>query len=261
MIYIILFLFGSCIGSFLNVLIYRMPREEDIGLSRSRCPHCKNIIKGHDNVPLISYIILKGRCRNCSGKISIRYFIVEFLTACSLCLVWWHFGDPVLTAAYFIFISLLIVGSFIDFEFLIIPDSINVVGIIVALLFSAFYPAIMHSEIWWRGLLRSLAGILISGGSLYIIAVSATALLKKEAMGMGDVKLLAMIGAFIGWKWALFTIFTSSFIGTIAGLTMISLKKVGFKGQIPFGPYLSMGAVISLIWGQKIINWYLNLFW
>lgn len=246
MIYLILFIFGSIVGSFLNVCIYRLPREEKIGLTRSHCPHCRKTIRWYDNIPLISYILLKAKCRYCGKPISFRYFVVEFLTALMLCLIWWRFGDPILTVIYFIFVSLLIAGSFIDLDFLIIPDSITLSGILIGLLASFLY----------QGFLKSLLGALVGGGSLYLIAIMATAILKREAMGMGDVKLLAMIGSFLGWQWAVFTIFTSSLLGTIAGVLLIILKKADIKGKIPFGPYLAMGAVVSLFWGRAIINWY-----
>lgn len=262
MIYILLFIFGSVIGSFLNVCIYRFPREQKIGLTRSRCPHCNEIIRWYDNVPFISYIILKGKCRYCRGYISFRYFVVELLTAVMFCALWWNFAaeGPALAIIYSIFVSLLIIGSFIDLEFLIIPDVINISGIIIGLAASALYPQLMKAHVWYYGLLRSFIGILAGGGSLYLIAITAGAILKKEAMGMGDVKLLAMIGSFLGWPWIFFTIFISSLLGTVAGLALIAAKKTDIKGKIPFGPYLAMGAVISLFFGPEIINWYINLF-
>jgi leader peptidase (prepilin peptidase)/N-methyltransferase len=261
MIYIILFIFGSVIGSFLNVLIYRMPREEKIGLSRSRCPHCKKTIVWYDNIPFFSYIFLKGKCRNCKGPISLRYFIVEFITAFMLCVVWWKYGNPVFSAVYFVFAAMLIVDSFIDLEFFIIPDATNFIGLLFGLLVSAIFPQLLGEQIWWHGLLRSLLGAFVGGVSLFLIAVVAEFMLKKEAMGMGDVKLLAMMGSFIGWKMVLFTIFASSLLGTIGGILLIIFGKTTMKGRIPFGPYLAMGAVVSLFWGEKIIQWYAKLLW
>ena len=262
MIYILLFVFGSVIGSFLNVCIYRFPREQKIGLTRSSCPHCNEVIRWYDNIPFISYIILKGKCRHCRKHISFRYFVVELLSAIMFCALWWSFSavSPVLVIIYSIFISLLIIGSFVDLEFFIIPDAINISGIIIGLIASALYPQLMKADIWYYGLLRSFIGILVGGGSLYLIAITATAILKKEAMGMGDVKLLAMIGSFLGWPWIFFTIFCSSLLGTIGGLILVAARKTDLKGKIPFGPYLAMGAVISLFWGPKIMNWYINLF-
>lgn len=260
MTYIVLFIFGSIIGSLLNVFIYRMPREEKIGMTRSRCPHCKKTIRWHDNIPFISYILLGGKCRYCGKPISFRYFTVELLTAIMLCVIWWRFADPVLTGVYFIFVSFLIIGSFIDLEFFIIPDEITVGGLIAGLVISCIFPQIFGRNIWWHGLLKSLLGAFAGGCTLYLIAVAAGVLLKKEAMGMGDVKLLAMIGSFTGWQWALFTIFVASLLGSLAGIILIILKKTNIKGKIPFGPYLAMGSVISLFWGRKVIFWYTGLF-
>lgn len=251
MIYTILFILGSVVGSFLNVCIYRLPRGERIGLSRSHCPHCKKTILWYDNIPYISYILLRRRCRYCGKPISFRYFVVEFLTAVMFCAIWWRFKDPKLAVIYSVFTSLLIVGSFIDLDFLIIPDCITLLGIVVGLVASLFS----------QGIINSLLGVLVGGGSLYLIAITASAVLKKEAMGMGDVKLLAMIGSFIGWQWALFTIFTSSLLGTIAGILLITLGKTNIKGKIPFGPYLAMGSIVSLFWGRQIVDWYLRLLW
>ncbi len=261
MIYIILFMFGSVVGSFLNVLIYRMPREEKIGMSRSRCPHCKHTIAWFDNIPFFSFIFLRAKCRHCKGSISPRYFVVEFLTAFMLCVLWWHFGNPIFVFVYFVFVVMLIVGSFIDLEFFIIPDAINFIGLGFGLLASALFPQLMGKEIWWHGLLTSLLGAFIGGLSLFLVAILGEFLLKKEAMGMGDVKLLAMMGSFIGWKMVLFTIFLSSLLGTIGGVLLILFGKTTMKGRIPFGPYLAMGSIISLFWGENIIRWYAGLLW
>lgn len=261
MVYIILFIFGSMAGSFFNVLIYRMPREEKIGLSRSRCPHCRKTIRWYDNIPFLSYVVLRGKCRDCGKLISFRYFVVELLTAVMLCVIWWRFGTPFLTSIYFIFVSFLIIGSFIDLEFFIIPDAITLGGLAVGLLLSAVYPGMLGAKIWWHGLLKSLLGAAAGGGILFLIAIAGEVVLKKEAMGMGDVKLLAMMGSFIGWQLALFTIFIASLLGTIVGVILIMLSKITIKGKIPFGPYLAVGAVISLFWGRNIINWYARLLW
>jgi len=262
MIYLLLFIIGSVIGSFLNVCIYRFPRHQKIGLSRSHCPHCGEIIRWYDNIPLISYILLRGKCRHCGRHISFRYFIVELLTAFMLSSLWLQFGSTglVLIAIYGIFISLLIAASFIDLEFFTIPDSISLLGIIFGLAASSFYPLLMKAHIWYYGLFRSFIGVLAGAGSLYIIGIIATAILKKEAMGMGDVKLLGMIGSFLGCPWVFFTIFCSSLLGTIVGIVLIAMKKTDIRGRIPFGPYLAMGAVISIFFGKAIINWYINLF-
>lgn len=262
MVYLIVFIFGSCLGSFLNVLIYRLPREEKIGLSRSFCPHCRALIPWYLNIPLLSYIILQGKCRKCSGRISLRYFVVELVTGFLFCCLWWRFAPEgvLLAVIYALFICLLIAASFIDLEFYIIPDVINLSGLVAALVISPLYPKLHYADLWWQGLTRCFLGIVAAGGSLYLIAVGASALLKKEAMGMGDVKLLAMIGGFLGWAWALLTIFIASFLGTLAGIVLIFLNKTTIKGKVPFGPFLALGALINLFWGSFFIRWYLNLF-
>lgn len=262
MVYLIVFITGICIGSFLNVLIYRMPREEKIGLTRSFCPQCRQMIAWYDNIPLFSYLFLKGKCRHCAARISLRYFIVELLTGLLFCSLWWRFGvfSVAFVVVYAVFVCLLIVGSFIDLEFYIIPDAINLSGIVFTLIVAPLYPSLHNTGLWWLGLYRCFLGIIVAGGVLYLIAVSASAILKKEAMGMGDVKLLAMIGGFLGWPWALLTIFVASLLGTIAGLVLIMLNRVSIKGKIPFGPFLALGGLINLFWGPNIVHWYINLF-
>jgi leader peptidase (prepilin peptidase)/N-methyltransferase len=164
-----------------------------------------------------------------------------------------------MTAVFFVYIAFLIIGSFIDLEFMIIPDAITIGGLVLGLVTCAVFPQIMNEYVWWKGLLKSFVGAMAGGISLFLIAEIASFIYKKEAMGMGDVKLLAMIGSFIGWKWALFTIFTSSLLGTIAGVILIFAGKAEMKGKIPFGPYLALGSVISLLWGKDIVNWYLKM--
>jgi len=258
LIYVVLFVVGAVIGSFLNVCIYRWPREEKIGMTRSRCPHCKKTIVWYDNIPFISYLLLKGKCRYCKKTISFRYFVVEFLSAIALCLAWWRFG-PAAGIILFIFMALLIIGSFVDLEFFIIPDSVTLGGIIIGVIAGTVYPALLGAGCWWQGLLKSVLGVVIPGGALYLIAITGSLILKKEAMGMGDVKLVGMIGSFIGWPMGLFSIFIASLLGSVAGITLIIMQKTDLKGKIPFGPYLAVGAVISMFWGRVMVNWYLNL--
>ena len=258
LIYILLFVAGAVVGSFLNVCIYRWPRKEKIGLTRSRCPYCKQTIQWYDNIPFISYLLLGGKCRYCKKRISFRYFIVELLSAVSLCLTWRQFG-PIAGGILFVFIALLIIGSFVDLEFFIIPDSVTLGGIVIGLAAGTLYPALLGAGCWWQGLLKSVLGVVIPAGVLYLTAITATMVLKKEAMGMGDVKLIGMIGSFIGWPMGLFTIFAGSLLGSIGGIALIVMRKTDLKGKIPFGPYLALGAVISLFWGRTIINWYLGL--
>jgi leader peptidase (prepilin peptidase)/N-methyltransferase len=244
-------IFGAMVGSFLNVCIYRLPKGESIIIPGSHCPHCKNLIKFYDNIPLISYLILKGKCRNCNRPISVQYPLVEGMTALSSLLLFIKFGFSWSYLFYFSFIAGLIVMTVIDLFHQIIPDVISIPGIGVGLLASLIIPYITF--------FNSLIGILLGGGSLFLVATLYQWLFKREGMGGGDVKLLAMIGAFLGWKSVILTILLSSFIGSITGIILMVLKGKDFKYAIPFGPFLSLGAVISLFYGVNIISWYLCL--
>ena len=238
-------------GSFLNVCIHRVPRGESIVAPGSHCPHCKSPIKFYDNIPLISYLLLRGRCRNCRGTISIQYPFVEGVTALSSFLLFLRFGLSWSYLFYFVFVASLIVITVIDLFHQIIPDVISLPGIGVGLLASLIVPDLPF--------LNSLIGMLLGGGSLFVVATLYQWLFKREGMGGGDVKLLAMIGAFLGWKAVILTILLSSLIGSITGIIVMVAKGKDFKYAIPFGPFLSLGAVISLFYGEKIITWYLYL--
>ena len=248
---IISIIFGALVGSFLNVCIFRLPKEESIVWPGSHCPHCKNAIKFYDNIPVVSYFLLRGRCRYCKGSISLQYPLVEGITALSSLFLIIKFGPSLSYLVYFAFVSALIVITVIDLYHQIIPDVISLPGIGVGLLVSLIIPQITFSN--------SLIGVLLGGGSLFLVATLYQWLFKREGMGGGDVKLLAMIGAFLGWKAVILTILLSSLIGSVTGITIMVLKGKNFKYAIPFGPFLSLGAVISLFYGQNIINWYLYL--
>ncbi len=249
--YIISIVFGALVGSFLNVCIFRLPKEESIIWPGSHCPHCKNAIKFYDNIPLVSYFLLRGRCRYCKGSISLRYPLVEGITALSSLFLIIKFGPSLSYLFYFAFVAALIVITVIDLYHQIIPDAISLPGIGVGLLASLLIPQITF--------FNSLIGILLGGGSLFIVATFYQWLFKREGMGGGDIKLLAMIGAFLGWKAVLLTILLSSLIGSVTGIMIMVLKGKDFKYAIPFGPFLSLGAVISLFYGEEIVRWYLAL--
>ena len=244
-------IFGALIGSFLNVCIFRLPKEESIVWPGSHCPHCKKPIKGYDNVPIISYILLKGRCRECRSPISAQYPLVEGVTALGSLFLMMRFGPSLSYLVYFVFVASLIVITVIDLYHQIIPDVISLPGIGVGLLASLIIPQITF--------LNSMIGILLGGGSLFLVATVYQWLFKREGMGGGDVKLLAMIGAFLGWKSVILTILLSSLIGSVTGILIMVLKGKDFKYAIPFGPFLSLGAVISLFYGENLIRWYLYL--
>jgi leader peptidase (prepilin peptidase)/N-methyltransferase len=249
--HIVSIIFGALVGSFLNVCIFRLPKEESIILPGSHCPYCKNPIKFYDNIPLVSYILLKGKCRHCKKPISFQYPSIEGITALSSLFLIIKFGPSLSYLFYFAFVAALIVITVIDLNHQIIPDVISLPGIGVGLLTSLIIPQITF--------FNSLIGALLGGGSLFIVGTLYQWLFKREGMGGGDVKLLAMIGAFLGWKAVILTILLSSMIGSIIGILIMVIKGKDFKYAIPFGPFLSLGAVISLFYGQNIINWYLYL--
>ena len=244
-------IFGAIVGSFLNVCIIRLPKEESIISPGSHCPHCNNPIKFYDNIPVISYLLLMGKCRNCKRSISVQYPLVEGITAISSLLLFLRFGISLGYLFYFSFVAGLIVVTVIDLYHQIIPDVISIPGIGVGLLGTLVIPHITF--------FNSVSGILLGGGSLFIIATVYQWLCKREGMGGGDVKLLAMIGAFLGWDAVILTILLSSLIGSITGITLMVLKGKDFKYAIPFGPFLSLGAVIALFYKNDIFSWYFQL--
>jgi len=249
MLNIVAIIFGALVGSFLNVCICRLPKEESIIWPGSHCPHCKKPIRPYDNIPVVSYILLKGKCRFCHRPISFQYPLVEGISAFSSLVLFMRFGPSLSYLFYFLFVASLIVITVIDLYHQIIPDVISLPGIGVGLIASLMIPQIT--------LLNSLTGILFGSGSLFLVSAYYEWLLKKEGMGLGDAKLLAMIGAFLGWKAVILTILLSSLIGSIIGIMVMVLKGKDFKYAIPFGPFLSFGAVIALFYQNEIISWYL----
>ena len=244
--------FGLVFGSFLNVCIYRIPAGLSIVKPRSRCPKCETIIPWFHNIPLVSYILLRGRCASCRVSIPVRYPFVEALTGLAFLGCGWFFGLSPAAVVYCLFLAALIVITFIDLDHQIIPDVISLPGIVIGFLCSFAIPWLSWSD--------SLLGILLGGGSLWLVAVVYELLTKKEGMGGGDIKLLAMLGAFLGWKAILPIIFISSLIGSLVGVPLMLLKKADSKLAIPFGPFLALGAVIYLFWGPKLIAWYLSFY-
>jgi leader peptidase (prepilin peptidase)/N-methyltransferase len=342
------FVFGAAIGSFLNVCIYRMPIGKSIVSPPSSCPGCGQRIAWFDNIPLVSYLVLRGRCRRCGARFSARYFFVELLTALMFLVIWVTF-DGWLRPIYWLFVGGLIVATFIDFEHFIIPNEITYGGVIVGFLLSMIYPPLMKAPSVGGAAWRSLAGILAGGLTLFLVVevgklflgkrkvplapgtpivvadeiltlgdeqiawidmfyrdsdriefqaatlkfgehtfenasvkISETTLtvndqehalssvgrleattdlviIPREAMGLGDVKLLAAIGAFLGWKATLFTVFVSSLLGGVIGLTLIVTGKTDWQSRIPYGPYIVAGALVWLFFGQSVLHWYMSL--
>lgn len=242
---------GMCVGSFLNVCIYRLPEGASIVRPPSACPKCGASIRWYDNIPVLSYLWLRGRCRGCSTPISIRYPIIELLTGLFAWITFLQYGLTPASLIYFIFIAALLVITFIDIDHRIIPDIISLPGIPIGFAASFLLP-----DLDW---LSSLIGIVAGGGILLSIAWVYQLITGKDGMGGGDIKLLAMIGAFLGWKGVLFTIMASSFIGTLVGVTLMLRAGKGMKMAVPFGPFLAIGAIMYLFWGPQIIYWYFHV--
>ena len=241
-----IFVVGAVVGSFLNVCIFRLPAEASIVKPRSQCPHCHHTVRNCDNIPLISFIILRGKCRDCGGKISCRYPLVELITALLALLLFLKFSLTLSFLIFFIFTAVLIVITFIDLDHQIIPDILTVPGIPIFCL-----AAIFLLKIPW---LEALLGLLIGGGILFTIAFVYELISKREGMGGGDIKLLAMIGGFLGWKSLIFILLFSSFSGAIVGITAMIIKKQDMKYAVPFGPFLSAAAVAYLFWGDTFMR-------
>lgn len=242
------FIFGICIGSFLNVCIFRLPAGKSIVHPPSSCPGCGTAIKFYDNIPVLSYFILRGRCRHCHTPIAFRYALVELFGGLMAMCVYVKFGPGIEGIVYYGFIAALLVVTFIDIDHRIIPDVISLPGIVLGFAASFVMPSLNWTD--------SLLGLLAGGGSLYAVAWGYELITGKEGMGGGDIKLLAMIGAFIGWQGVLLTIFLGSAMGTLVGVTAMLKEKQNMKMRIPFGPFLALGAVISIFFGNELILWY-----
>jgi leader peptidase (prepilin peptidase) / N-methyltransferase len=266
----VVFAFGAVAGSFLNVCIHRMPRDQSIVRPPSHCPHCNQPIRWFHNIPLVSYVMLRGRCRNCGARITPRYVLVESLTAVLFLMVWVRVGLW-LAPIYWVLVAGLIVATFIDFEHYIIPNEITYGGILVGLALSALYPPLqpahfltrwllslthLNPPAWTTALLKSFLGVITGGLTLLMVAIFGEKIFKKEAMGMGDVKFLAAIGAFLGLEATLFALFVSSVAGGVTGLSLILARRKDWQSRIPYGPYIAFGAVVWIFWGPAIVDWY-----
>jgi leader peptidase (prepilin peptidase)/N-methyltransferase len=256
--YFITFAVGAIVGSFLNVCIHRLPRNLSVVLPSSRCPACSAPVRTFDNIPVISFILLRGRCRDCGAKISVRYPLVEILNALLFVLAVWRFGLGVHTPFLFAFCSAMIVITFIDLDFQIIPDAITLPGVVVGLIGGSLVLPDPFDRFSVLGLRESLIGLASGGAVFFLIAEVSYRILRQEAMGGGDIKMMAMVGAFMGWKSVLLTTFSGSLLGSLAGILIMVLKGKGRKTKIPFGPFLAAGALISLFCGQEIASLYLK---
>lgn len=251
------FLAGLCIGSFLNVCIWRIPRDESIILPGSRCPACRHPIAPWDNLPLLSWLILNGKCRHCQAPIPARYFLVELLTGALFTLLWIVQGWSILTPLYLFFTAALVLATFIDVDHLILPDRVTIGGMILGPLLSLAVPALHGQSERLPALLHSLGGLALGYGLLWLVATLGRLFLKREAMGMGDLKLLGAIGACLGWQAVLFTVFVSSLSGTLLGLGLMAAGRKELQSKIPYGPHLAAAAVLWMLCGPACIDAYL----
>ncbi len=243
--------FGLIVGSFLNVVIHRLPKDESLVVPRSRCPACQTPIRPVDNIPILSFILLRGRCRSCGNSISWRYPLVEGLTGILFALTVVRFGVSLQAAFLASFLCGLVVVSFIDLDHQIIPNAITLPGIPLGVLAGLL--------VGQPPFLDRLIGSLAGAGFLYLVLFYGGVLYGQEAMGEGDLNLIALVGAFLGWKAVVITILVGCLVGSVVGLSLIALGRVGRRQHIPFGPFLSLGAVVALFCGEQLIAWYLGL--
>jgi leader peptidase (prepilin peptidase) / N-methyltransferase len=242
--------FGAVIGSFLNVCIHRLPRGRSVTAPASACPNCGHELSWFENIPIVSWLLLRGRCRQCRAPISIRYPIIELITAAMFAAGWWYYDDPWLLASRLVFGCALIVLFAIDLEHQLLPNVITLPGIVVGFGFS------LMTEPGW---VASLIGVLAGGGVLFAVAEAYYRIRHEEGLGMGDVKMLAMVGAFLGWKLTLVTLMMASLCGSLVGVAMIVSRRGGLKYALPFGTFLALGAAAAATIGPAVLDWYLGL--
>ncbi len=241
---------GAVVGSFLNVVILRLPRQDaSIVFPGSHCPRCQTPLHWYDNIPVLSYLFLRGRCRACQMHISYQYPLVELAMALLSVLLWQRFGLGFEFPFYFLFTATLLVIIFIDIHHQIIPDRLSLPGIIIG-----FAGSFVTTTVSWQ---QSGLGILCGGGILYAVAYGYYLVTKREGMGGGDIKLLGMIGAFLGWQSLLFVVFSSSVLGSVVGLVAMRWQKKGGQTRIPYGPFLAVGALLYLFLQEQILAWWL----
>lgn len=276
--YIFAGVLGAIIGSFLNVVIHRLPLEDSIVFPTSRCPSCGAVIAFYDNVPVLSYLLLRGRCRSCETPISARYPAVELMTALLFVAVTWRVGLTPVLPFDLVFVSALIALVFIDAEHMILPNAITYPGIVFALVARVAIPYLLGSPhfddlpglmqgmlsdmpIWAASLIGALIGALAGGGSLWLMGWTWERLRGVEAMGLGDVKMMFMVGAYLGWRLTIVTIFLGVLSGSLIGVAlMVRQGKKDMQMLLPFGVFLGIGSIIALLIGPQIVEWYAGQF-
>jgi leader peptidase (prepilin peptidase)/N-methyltransferase len=247
----VLFVFGAILGSFLNVLIYRVPRGESVVKPPSACPACGTRIRFWDNVPLLSYVALRGRCRDCRARISPRYFVVELAAAIIPLILYLNLGLGRELAVYWPLSYVLLFLSFVDLDYRILPDRVTLPGIVAGLIAAPATGLTTFPE--------SLIGAAVGGGALYLIALAGSAVFGKESMGGGDIKLAAMLGAFLGWRDVIVFLFLAFFVGAVVGVTVLAARRSEADHTVPFGPFIALGAFVTMVWGDAIVRWYLTI--
>ena len=276
--YIFVFLSGACIGSFLNVVIYRIPNDMSIVLPNSACRGCKAPIKFYDNIPVLSWLILGGKCRKCKGGIAWRYPAVELLTALVFTLTYWQTGLNAFLPVALVFVSAMIALIFIDSEHMILPNVITYPLLVFVLAARIIFPIIFTDRYfpdtsspagfqlfgypgWLISLGGALLGALAGGGSLWLVGAIWKVLRRVDAMGLGDVKMMLAVGALLGWRLTILTIFIGAFTGAVIGIALVMKQKDrNLQTQIPFGIFLGIGSIISLLFGARMVAWYLDRF-
>ena len=255
------FVFGLCFGSFLNVCIYRIPREISLAFPASHCTECKSPIKKMDLVPVLGYLLLKGKCRSCNSAISLRYPLIELLTGMVWLTLFLRYGLTFESAVLIYLFSVLIPVFFIDLDYMIIPNGLVLAGLVAGIAvftYNLFIPFQLFTPSRWY---TPLLGMVSSSGILLIIAVLGLLIYKSgSAMGMGDVKIFIPIGMVLGWKLGLLALFLSTFLGALVGIALLIAKKAGRKSQMAFGPYIILGSFIAVIGGNQLLDWYFTYF-
>jgi len=276
--YTVAAVFGAIIGSFLNVVIHRVPLEESIVFPNSRCPSCGAVIAFYDNIPVLSYVVLRAKCRSCKERISFRYPAVELLTAAMFVAIAWHDGLSAALPFDLVFVSALLALVFIDAEHMILPNAITYPGIVFALVARVAIPylsatphlddlpslsqgAFAQMPMWATSLAGALIGALIGGGSLWLMGWTWEKLRGIEAMGLGDVKMMFMVGAYLGWRLTILTIFFGVLTGSIIGILLMAWQRQrNMQMLLPFGVFLGLGAVAALLFGAPVVEWYAGQF-
>lgn len=271
-------MFGSMVGSFLNVVIHRVPNEMSIVFPNSACPKCNAPIRPYDNIPVLSWLILAGKCRNCKVPISPRYPAVELLTGLVFGLVYWQLGFTAFLPVGLIFGAVMIALIFIDAEHMILPNVITYPLLVLAVLVRVIYPLLFGTQYfsdmqyapatwmtgypaWVVSLASAAIGALAGGGSLWLVGELWKRLRGVEAMGLGDVKMMLGVGALLGWRLTLLSIFLGAFSGALIGLAIIAKQKdKTMQAQIPFGIFLGTGSILALLFGEQLIAWYMKSF-